>query len=107
MRSKCDHCKKIDHIKENCFEIVTWVVSIWIRKPLINVTMINWREDAFQQQKSHGTTLSQEQLDQHLALLVRENQVGSMINFISTVTRVRWITDTGVSKPKISNVTLI
>ncbi|KAL0445627.1 UNVERIFIED_CONTAM: hypothetical protein Slati_1690600 [Sesamum latifolium] len=119
-KSWCEHCKKPNHTKKNCFELVGYPAN-WQRKKkeksVAHAAIAEIKENDMAQAQSHQqhvypTSLSQEQFDQLLSLLVREKQATPTVNFIGNLARakeksVQWILDSGVLDHIVSDATLL
>ncbi|KAJ1388249.1 Zinc finger, CCHC-type superfamily [Sesbania bispinosa] len=80
---RCEHCKKTGHIKDNCFEIIGYPPNWQGKKKgkfAAHATILGTEEK--EASKGQTSQLSQEQIDQLMALLAREKHFGPAINFI-------------------------
>ncbi|KAL0392761.1 UNVERIFIED_CONTAM: hypothetical protein Sradi_2498900 [Sesamum radiatum] len=116
----CEHCKKPNHTKKNCFELVGYPTN-WQSekkgKSVAHATAAEIKENDLAQGQSHQqpihpASLSQEQFDQLLSLLARKKQATTTVNFIGNLAKAKekpgqWILGSGVSDHIISDATLL
>ncbi|KAJ1397141.1 Zinc finger, CCHC-type superfamily [Sesbania bispinosa] len=94
---RCEHCKKTGHIKDNCFEVIGYPPNWQGNKKgkfAAHATILGTEEK--EASKGQTSQLSQEQIDQLMALLAREKHSGPAVNFIGKVEKSPlWILDSG------------
>ncbi|KAK6915895.1 Retrotransposon Copia-like, N-terminal [Dillenia turbinata] len=99
--------EEIHHTKENCFEIVGYLPN-WQGKKTDRHTTHTITVDT-----THTGTRTQQPLshtravNQLLALLAKENQIASNVNFIGNIKTLPWLSDSGASDHIVSDVTLL